>query len=72
MNHLKMNDYKTELITFETRSLLDKSPLASICIDKSEIEKSSCIKFLGAHMDDILSFKIMLDPKPEQQTTSFT
>ena len=52
-----MKDSKTGFIVFGTRSSLDKSPLAYVCIGKSETQKSSCIKFLGAHLDDIFSFK---------------
>ena len=57
MNHLKISDSKTEFTVFGTRSLLHKSQLASICVGKSEIQKSSCIKFLSAHLNDILNFK---------------
>ena len=55
--HIKMNDSKTEFIVLGTMSQLDKSPLVLKCIDKTEIQKLSCIKFLGAHLDVILSFK---------------
>ena len=44
-------------IVFGTRSLLDKSPQASLCIGKSETQKSGCINILDAHLNDILSFK---------------
>ena len=52
MNHLKMNDFKTEFVVFGTRFLLDKSSVTFMCIGQSEIQESSCIRFLGTCLND--------------------
>ena len=57
MNHLKMNDTKTEFITFGTTHLLNKKNLDSITIGDTTVKSSKTIRFLGVLLDDTLSFK---------------
>ena len=57
MNHLQMNDTKTELITFGTTHLLNKKNLDSITFGDTTVKSSKMIKFLGVHLDETLSFK---------------
>ena len=57
MNHLQMNDTKTEFITFGTAHLLNKKTLDSITFGDTTVKSSKTIKFLGVLLDDTLSFK---------------
>ena len=57
MNHLQMNDTKTEFITFGTPHLLSKKNLDSITIGGTTVSCSKTIKFLGAFLDETSSFK---------------
>ena len=57
MNHLQMNDTKTEFITFGTPHLLSKKNLDSLTIGGTTVSCSKTIKFLGAFLDETLSFK---------------
>ena len=57
MNHLQMNDTKTEFITFGTTHLLNKKNLDSITFGDTTVKSSKMIKFLGVHLDETLSFK---------------
>ena len=57
MNHLQMNDTKTEFITFDTTHLLNKKNLDSVTISGPTVNCSKTIKFLGALLDETLSFK---------------
>ena len=57
MNHLQMNDTKTEFITFGTTHLLNKKNLDSITIGDTTVNSSKTIKFLGVLLDETLSFK---------------
>ena len=57
MNHLQMNDTKTEFITFGTTHLLNKKNLDSITFGDTTVKSSKTIKFLGVLLDDTLSFK---------------
>ena len=57
MNHLQMNYTKTEFITFGTTHLLSKKNLDSITIGGTTVNCSKTIKFLGALLDETLSFK---------------
>ena len=57
MNHLQMNDTKTEFITFGTTQLLIKKNLNSITIGGTAVNCSKTIKFLGFLLDDTLSLK---------------
>ena len=47
MNHLQMNDTKTELITFGTTHPLNKKNLDSITFGDTTVKSSKMIKFLG-------------------------
>ena len=57
MNHLQMNDRKTEFITFGTTHLLNKKNLYSITIGDTTVNSSKTVKFLGVLLDETLSFK---------------
>ena len=57
LNHLHMNDTKTESTTFGTTHLLSKKNLDSITIGGTRVNCSKTIKFLGAFLDETLSFK---------------
>ena len=58
MNHLQMNDTKTEFITFGTPPhLLSKKDLDSITVGGTTVSCSKTVKFLGAFLDETLSFR---------------
>ena len=57
MNHLQMNDTKTEFITFGTTHLLNKKNLDSITIGDTTVNSTKTVKFLGVLLDETLSFK---------------
>ena len=57
MNHIQMNDTKTEFITFGTTHLLSKKNLDLITIGGTTVNCSKTIIFLGALLDETLSFK---------------
>ena len=57
MNHLQMNDTKTEFLTFGTTHLLNKKNLDPITFRDTIVSSSKTIKFLGVLLDETLSFK---------------
>ena len=57
MNHLQMNDTRTEFITFGTPYLLIKKNFDSWTIGGTTVSCSKRIKFLCVFMDKTLSFK---------------
>ena len=57
INHLQMNDTRTELITFGTPHLLSKKNLDSLTIGGTTVSCSKTIKFLCVFVDETLSFK---------------
>ena len=57
MNHLQMNDTRTEFITFGTPHLLSKRNLDSLTIGGITVSCSKKRKFLCAFVDETLSFK---------------
>ena len=56
-NHLKMNNGKTEFITFGTRSCLQKQYLSEITVGNDVVKGSETIRFLGIIMDKELDMK---------------
>ena len=56
-NRLKMNNDKTEFIVFGSRKLLPKCVTTNVQVGNFEVERISCIKLLGIHMDQNLTFK---------------
>ncbi|KAK6191070.1 hypothetical protein SNE40_002818 [Patella caerulea] len=56
-NRLKMDDDKTEVITFGANRQLQKSTIHKLRVGDSIVKSSSRIKFLGMHMDENLNFK---------------
>ena len=62
-NRLKMNNSKTEFIMFGSRQQLAKTETSSLDVNGVLIPRSRSIKFLGADLDEILSFKGMINRK---------
>lgn len=56
-NKLKMNTSKTEFIMFGSRQQLCKCDTKTICIAGDEVKSGSCIRYLGAFLDETLNFK---------------
>ena len=56
-NHLKMNNAKTELITFGSRSGLKKQQLPEIRVGNEVVKSSESIRFLGITLDQDLEMK---------------
>jgi len=56
-NKLKMNSSKTEHIVFGSALQLNKLTIQEIDICGAKIEKHNTIRYLGAYLDDTLSFK---------------
>ena len=54
---LKMNDDKTEFIIFGSKRQLPKTITKHVTFNSSEIKRSDCIKYLGAHLDENLSLR---------------
>ena len=62
-NHLKMNDAKTELITYGSKSGLKKQILPEIRVGNKVVKNSKSIKFLGITLDKDLEFKKFIATK---------
>lgn len=56
-NKLKMNSSKTKFILFGSRQQLEKCSVTEIDIAGDKIKSVSCIRYLGAFLDENLSFK---------------
>ena len=56
-NHLKMNNAKTEFITFGSRSGLKKQYLSEIRVGNEVIKSSETMRFLGITLDKDLEMK---------------
>lgn len=56
-NKLKMNSTKTEFIECGSRQQLDKCEVEEINICGDSVVKQHCIRYLGAFLDESLSFK---------------
>ena len=57
-NRLKMNLDKTEIILFGSSQQLAKVETSALNVHGKIVDKSQCIKYLGAHLDEVLSFKV--------------
>ena len=62
-NHLKMNNAKTELITFGSRSGLKKQQLPEIRVGNEVVKSSESIRFLGIALDQDLEMKKFISTK---------
>ena len=62
-NHLKMNNAKTELITFGSRSGLKKQQLPEIRVGNEVVKSSESIRFLGITLDKDLEMKKFISTK---------
>ena len=56
-NRLKMNYGKTEFITFGAKKQLAKCKTTSIDVNKTVVNNSEVVKYLGTWMDCNLTFK---------------
>ena len=56
-NRLKMNNSKTEFIMFDSRMMLTKCITTDININGTGVKRENIIRYLGAWLDSILSFK---------------
>ncbi|CAG2186089.1 unnamed protein product [Mytilus edulis] len=56
-NKLKMNNAKTEFILFGSRHQLSKCQTKEIIICGDVIKSKTCIRYLGAFLDETLNFK---------------
>ena len=57
-NRLKMNPDKTKIILFGSCQQLAKVETSALNVCSKIADKSQCIKYLGAHLDEVLSFKV--------------
>ena len=62
-NHLKMNNAKTELITFGPRSGLKKQQLPEIRVGNELVKSYESIRFLGITLDKDLEMKKFISTK---------
>jgi hypothetical protein len=56
-NKLKMNSSKTEFILFGSKQQLEKCSVTEINIAGDNIKSVNCIRYLGAFLDENLTFK---------------
>ena len=57
-NRLKMNPDKTDIILFGSHQQLTKEEASALNVCGKIVDKLQCIKYLGAHLDEVLSFKV--------------
>ena len=62
-NHLKMNNAKTEFISFGSRSGLKKQYLSEINVGNEVVKSSETIRFLGITLDEDLEMKKFIATK---------
>ena len=60
---LKMNGEKSEYIVFGNRRQLNKCINSCLRIDGDVVERSKCVKYLGAYLDESLSMKTHVTTK---------
>ena len=60
---LKMNDSKTEFIYFGWPSQLAKCSINKIDVNGEQITRSNHTRYLGAHLDQQLNFKLHIQAK---------
>ena len=70
-NHLKMNNAKTELITFGSRSVLKKQQLPEIRVENEVVKSSESIRFLGITLDQDLEMKKFISSKVRAAYVNF-
>ena len=63
VNHLKMNDKKTEYIVFGGKQQRQKCVHSSLHVGDDDVPASDTIKYLGATLDEQLSFKKHIEVK---------
>ena len=57
-NRLKMNDSKTEFITFASQRQHPKCNTTHFCVNGKLVNRSDCIKYLEANLHQHLNFKM--------------
>ena len=57
-NGLRMNPDKTEMILFGSHQQLEKVETSALNVYGKIVDKSQLIKYLSAHLDEVLSFKV--------------
>ena len=62
-NRLKMNQSKTEFITFGSRVQLRKCECELLNVSGEIVKRTPCIKYLGANLDELLSFSTFVKTK---------
>ena len=60
-NKLKMNNDKTEFILFGSRQQLRKTHTTILDVNSVFIDRSDCVRYLGADLDERLSMKNMIN-----------
>ena len=55
---MKINPDKTETILFGSCRQLAKVETSALNVCGNIVDKSQCIVYLGAHLDEVLSFKV--------------
>ena len=56
-NQLKLNDSKTEFITFASQRQHPKCNTTHLCVNGELVNRLDCIKYLGTNLDQHLNFK---------------
>ena len=62
-NKLKLNPSKTEFIMFGGNAQLQKCCIDAISVSGANVHKSTCIKYLGVYMDNVLSYRKQVNSK---------
>ena len=60
---LMFNDSKTEVIMFGNKIQSTKSETSGIRVGQEDIKLHTCMKYLGAHLDESFDFKIFIRNK---------
>lgn len=68
---LKMNDSKMEFMYFGSNHLLKKTKVQKININGIDVQKSECVRLLGAWLDSSLSFKNHIKKKASSAMANF-
>ena len=71
-NKLKMNSSKTEFILFGSRHQLKKCSVTELNVASDNIKYVSCTRYLGAYLDENLSFKDHINENVRPQCSIFS
>ena len=70
-NRLKMNASKSEFILFGSHKQLQKCITNSFKVNRDTVERSYVINYLGAWLDEQLSFKVHIKKKCQVAIMNF-